>query len=130
MVWTEWSLDRVIVFFVGLAYLLIGIQVSMSHYKQNFHNKVMWTPVITAPILFLTSILLTIVNRQGFYNIVQILFIIGAVMGLVGFGFHFKAVGKRVDGYKPRNFLMGPPVILPLLFAAMAALGLIAMYGR
>jgi uncharacterized membrane protein YjdF len=130
MVWTEWSLDRMIVFFVGLAYLLIGIQVAMSHYKQNFHNKTMWVPVIAAPVLFLASIVLALTNRYGLYNIVQILYWLGTIVGLIGFALHFKAVGHRIGGYKPRNFLMGPPVILPLLFSAMSVLGLIAMYGR
>jgi hypothetical protein len=130
MIWTEWSLDRMIVFFVGLAYLLIGIQVTMSHYKQNFHNKAMWAPVIASPILFVSSIVLALINRQGLYVFVQILYWLGIFIGLIGFGFHFKGVGHRIGGYKLRNFLMGPPVILPLLFAAMSVLGLIAMYGR
>jgi lysylphosphatidylglycerol synthetase-like protein (DUF2156 family) len=130
MVWTEWSLDRVIILFVGLAYLFMGIQVTMSHYKQNFHHKAMWVPVILSPIICLSSIVLTFVNNRGFYNFVHIIFWLGAVAGLIGFVFHFRGVGLRVGGYASRNFLIGPPVILPLMFTALSVLGLIAIYGR
>jgi lysylphosphatidylglycerol synthetase-like protein (DUF2156 family) len=130
MVWTAWPLDRILICFVGLAYLLIGIQVAMSHSKQNFHNKSMWVPVITAPILFVCSILLALLNNKGLYGVTHILYWMGTLVGFVGFVFHFRGVGHRVGGYAPRNFLMGPPIILPLLFAAMSVLGLISIYGR
>lgn len=39
MVWTQWSLDRVIILLVGVAYLLLWIQVTLSHYRQNFHKN-------------------------------------------------------------------------------------------
>ncbi|WP_312883137.1 hypothetical protein [Paenibacillus germinis] len=41
MVWSQWSLDRVIIFLVGVTYFFIWVQVTLSHYRQNFHNKFM-----------------------------------------------------------------------------------------
>ena len=127
-VWNNWSLDRLIIFFVGLSYLLIGIQVTLSHYRQNYHHKAMWYPVIESPILFITAISLTLMNSTWLFYVVQILFWIGLLSGMIGFRYHFHGVGVRVGGYAGRNFLVGPPVILPVLFAAMSALGLMAMY--
>jgi hypothetical protein len=129
MVWNEWTLDRVVLLFVGFAYLFIGIQVTMSHYRQNFHNKAMFAPVILAPINFLAALGLTLLNTNGWYFFMQFLLYLDIVVGLIGFYFHFKGVGVRVGGYTLRNFLVGPPVILPLLFSAMGVLGLIAVYG-
>ncbi|MNW22307.1 hypothetical protein D3C71_2237120 [compost metagenome] len=54
----------------------------------------------------------------------------GTFIGAVGFYFHFHGVGIRVGGWTMRNFLVGPPVILPVLFIAISALGLIAVYWR
>jgi hypothetical protein len=129
MAWSHWSLDRIVILYVGLAYLFIWIQVTMSHYRQNFHHKAMWAPVILAPLICITSIICTLMNNSGWLLMAIILLWLGALAGLVGFYFHFKGVGLRVGGYALRNFLIGPPIILPLLFSALSILGLIAVYG-
>lgn len=129
MVWNSWTLDRIVILFVGAGYLLIWIQVTMSHYRQNFHKKAMWAPVLSAPIVSLASILTTLFNSSGWLVLDQILYWVGVISGLIGFSYHFRGVGHRVGGYALRNFLIGPPIIMPLLYAAMSALGLIAIYG-
>lgn len=52
----------------------------------------------------------------------------GMVAGLIGFYKHFRGVGQRVDGYRLHNFLVGPPVILPLFVSAFSALALLALH--
>ncbi|MFC5448611.1 hypothetical protein [Paenibacillus aestuarii] len=49
---------------------------------------------------------------------------------MIGFYFHFRGVGIRVGGWALRNFLIGPPVTLPLMFSALSVLGLIAIYWK
>lgn len=130
MIWNGWTLARVIVLFVSLAYLMIAIQVSMSHYRQNFYRKVMLTPVLSAPIYFLIGIALVCWGRQWLMTTFHILMWLGLLSGLIGFYYHFRGVGLRVGGYALRNFLIGPPIIMPLMYSAIAVLGLIAVYGR
>lgn len=130
MQWHEWSLDRILILFVSLAFLLIGIQVTMFHYRQNFHHKSMWTPVVSAPIYFAAGLALTFYNA-GWLRALFILFMtIGVLNGLVGVYYHAKGVSVRVGGWAPRNFLIGPPVVLPFLFTSISALGLIALFWR
>jgi hypothetical protein len=130
MYWDNWSLDRVVVLFVSLAFILIGNQVTLYHYRQNLHHKAMWLPVISAPIYFVTGITLTWYNATW----LQVLFIafmwIGAVIGLIGFYFHIRGVRLRVGGWVIRNIMIGPPVILPVVFTAVSGLRLIAMYWK
>jgi hypothetical protein len=128
MYWKDWSLDRIVVLFVAAAYLFIGVQVTMSHYRQNFHHKAMWGPVISSPLFFLGGVAFVFSNQMWLYYLFALLMWIGIAEGLVGFYYHFHGVGVRVGGYASRNFLMGPPVVLPLLFSAMGLLGLIALY--
>jgi hypothetical protein len=130
MYWDGWTLTRVLIFFVGLAFLLISIQVSMSHYRQNFYRKVMLAPVLTAPIYFLAAMLLTFWGRNWLFTTFHILMWLGVISGLIGFFYHMRGIGLRVGGYTLRNFLVGPPVIMPLMYSAVAALGLIAVYWR
>lgn len=128
MYWDHWSLDRAVVLFAGLAFLMIGIQVTMFHYRQNFHQKSMWIPVVSSPIFFLCGLALTLLNMSWLAVPFIALMWFGLLAGLIGFYFHFRGVGVRVGGWAPRNFLIGPPVMLPLMFSALSALGLIAMY--
>lgn len=128
--WTIWSLDRVVILFVSLAYLLIGIQVTLYHYRQNFHHKLMYVPVIFAPIFFLVGLCLSFTGAAWLRITFHICMWLGVCIGFIGFYRHFKGVGTRVGGWEMRNFLIGPPVILPIVFAAIAALGLIALYWR
>lgn len=129
MVWTEWSLDRVFILLIGVAYLFVWVQVTLSHYRQNFHKKVMWSPVILSLLISLAAILCTLLNRHAWYALTHGIFWLGVLQGLIGFVFHLSGVHKRVGGLALRNFLTGPPVIMPLLFAFLSVLGLTAIYG-
>lgn len=130
MNWSMWSIDRILILFVSLAFLVLGIQVTMFHYRQNFTHKAMWVPVILAPIFLVVGLIFTWYNSTWLHNVFLTLMWVGVVVGLIGFYFHFRGVGVRVGGWALRNFLIGPPVTLPLMFSALSVLGLIAMYWK
>jgi hypothetical protein len=127
MYWDHWSLDRIVILFVSLAFLLIGIQVTLFHYRQNFHNKAMWLPVISSPVFFIAGVVLTWYNASWLQLLFSILMWIGVVSGLIGVFFHVRGVGLRVGGWALRNFMIGPPIILPVVFTALSVMGLIAL---
>lgn len=128
--WNNWPIARVILLFAGVALLLIFIQVTLFHYRQNFRHFAMWLPVLGSPVIGLLALWLSLSNSAGIRNVVIVFLIIGLIAGLIGFLYHFQGVGKRVGGYKMPNFLVGPPIILPLMITALSALGLIALYWR
>lgn len=130
MFWDAWPIARILILFVSLAFMMIGIQVTMFHYRQNFNHKSMWLPVISSPIFLIAGLALTVFNANWLSVMFQILMWIGVVSGVVGFYFHFRGVGIRVGGWALRNFLIGPPVTLPMMFTAISVLGLIAVYWR
>ncbi|WP_442602060.1 hypothetical protein [Paenibacillus sp. KN14-4R] len=130
LVWDHWQLARCIVLFVAIAYLLIGIQVTMSHYRQNFYRRVMWAPVLSSPIYFIVGLFLALLGPMWLLHTFHVLMWIALLSGIVGFYYHFRGVGLRIGGYALRNFLVGPPIMMPLMYAAMGALGLLAVYWR
>ncbi|MFB7817039.1 hypothetical protein [Paenibacillus chitinolyticus] len=130
MIWNAWTLDRSVILFTAFAYLFIAAQVTLSHYRQNFHRKVMLIPVITAPLYFLVGLLAVLLNRTWLLCLFHIGMWLGILTGLAGLYLHIRGVGKRVGSYAFRNFLIGPPVLMPLLYSALGILGLIAVYGR
>lgn len=130
MSWHAWPIARILILFVSLAFMMVGIQVTMFHYRQNFHNKAMWIPVISSPIFFVIGLALTIYNVSWLSALFVFLMWFGVVSGLIGFYFHVRGVGVRVGGWALRNFLIGPPVTLPMMFTAISALGLIAVFWK
>ncbi|WP_239625423.1 hypothetical protein [Paenibacillus sp. H1-7] len=96
MNWSMWSIERVLILFVSLAFLMMSIQVTMFHYRQNFHHKAMWVPVISSPIFFLTGVILTLYNVSWLHTLFMALMWLGVVSGCIGFYFHFRGGGVRV----------------------------------
>lgn len=128
--WLPWASERVVAMFLSITFLLIGIQVTLFHYRQNFNKWVMWGPVIFAPIMFVIAGAYALRPTEWLFWAYVALLVIGFLDGLIGFYYHFRGVGLRVEGYKLRNFMIGPPVILPLLFTALTGLGGMTIYQQ
>jgi lysylphosphatidylglycerol synthetase-like protein (DUF2156 family) len=126
--WTGWPIERILILFAGILFLVIFIQVTFFHYRQNFHHWAMWIPVIETPIFGLAALLFSFYNVTWIFWLLTILLAIGVISGLTGTFFHIRGVGERVGGYELRNFLIGPPLTLPAMISAISILGLIALY--
>ena len=109
---------------------MIFIQVTLFHSRQNFRHWAMWVPIIATPLLGCLALFLPFLNSPALRLFTVYVLIIGVLGGLLGFYYHFVGVGVRVGGYKMNNFLVGPPVILPLMVTAISALGLIILLWR
>ncbi len=125
--WNGWSLDRVFILALGLLFIVIFVQVTLFHYRQNFRHWSMWIPVIATPLFGLCLVLFTFYNAAWLLSVLNVLLAIGIIAGLFGSFMHIRGVGQRVDGFKLRNFLIGPPLTLPALVTAVSLLGLIAL---
>lgn len=128
MAWDGWPLGRVIILFTFFVSLLIFLQVTLFHYRQNFRDWSQWVPVIALASLALVAILFSIWNLAWIRTVFIALCSIEALGGLYGTYRHVRGVGQRVDGYRLNNFLVGPPAVLPLLISATGVLGLLAVY--
>jgi hypothetical protein len=128
--WVDWSLDRVLILFVGLAFFMIFIQVTLFHYRQNFRHWSMWIPVLATPVFSILAVALSFYNIEWLRTTLAWLLAVGILSGMLGTYMHIKGVGDRVGGYELRNFLIGPPLTLPAMVTAMSTLGLFALYWR
>lgn len=124
----SWGLDRIIILFSGVLFLIIFIQVTLFHYRQNFRHWSMWIPVLATPIFGVILLVLSFFYVDWLITLTTWLLIIGLIAGLFGTFMHIRGVGQRVDGYKLRNFLIGPPLTLPFLISGISILGLLAIY--
>lgn len=131
IMWHGWPITRVILLFTGIAFLIISLQVTLFHYRQNFRHWAMYGPVVAGPVVGILAIALTFYNQPQLRSLLAILFFAGAALGVAGSVYHINGIGQRVGGYQEsQNFLVGPPLTLPMMVAAMSILGLIALYWR
>lgn len=131
IMWDGWPLGRVVLLFTGLAFFMITIQVTIYHYRQNFRHWTMYSPVMLGPVLGLFTLMLAFLNILALQSITVVLLLIGVVSGLTGAALHTNGIGQRVGGFgEGQNYLVGPPLILPLMLSAISVLGLLAIYWR
>ncbi|WP_166240797.1 hypothetical protein [Paenibacillus turpanensis] len=128
MYWEGWTLERWSVLFVSVAFLMIGIQVTLYHSRQNFRNKAMWVPVIEAPIFFLIGLLLTFSRTDGLVTLFMWMMGLAVLSGFIGFYFHTRGMSSRVGGWTMQNILIGPPIVLPLMLSALGGFGWLIFY--
>jgi hypothetical protein len=125
-----WSLNRVVLLFAALAFLLVAVQVSLFHYRGNFRHWTMWTPVIGAPLAALLILGYLFAPAPGLRVLLTWFLWIEALGGLGGFGMHARGITQRLGGFGMNNVLTGPPIVLPLTLSAFSLLGLVALYWR
>lgn len=128
MGWYGWSLDRVMIFALGLLFLVVFVQVTLFHYRQNFRHWSMWIPVIATPVFGLSLICYAFYNAAWLLSVLTVLLSVGIAAGAYGSYVHVQGVGERVGGFELRNFMIGPPLTLPALISANSLLALFALY--
>ncbi len=129
--WDGWPITRILLLFTGFAFFMISLQVTIFHSRQNFRHWAMYGPVIGGPIMGIFAILLSFYNIPILRTILVVLLFAGVALGITGSVLHVYGIGQRVGGYgESQNFLIGPPLTLPAMVAAMSILGLIALYWR
>jgi hypothetical protein len=125
--WDGWDVDRAVLVFTGVAYLVIWIQLSLFHWAGGFKHVAMWGPVLATPLISGGAIL-GAVSRDGIWGWIALgLLVFGILEGLLGLYFHVEGIRSQIGGFSLRNLLSGPPPMLPLAYAAMGALGVGAL---
>lgn len=125
--WEGWDFQRFYLVFVSLAFVLLGLQVFLFHYRAAFSRRSMYLPVVAAPLLALAALVAALVRDGAIGWIAVAIFAVGVLGGLFGVLEHARGVLYRVGGLTLRNILTGPPTLLPLTFAAVAFSGGLAV---
>lgn len=125
--WLGWPLERIVILLLGFLYLMIFVQVTLFHYRQNFRHWSMWIPVIATPIDGLLLISLAFYNTDMIRTTLVLLLFLSVAVGAFGSYMHARGIGQRVGGYEMRNFLVGPPLMLPGMITGSSILGLIVL---
>lgn len=125
--WNGWTAERAVLVFTAVLYLGIWVQVTLMHWAGAFKHKAMWGPVLATP-LFAAAAAVAAVSRGGLlgWGMAGVLGV-GVLEGLVGLGFHLRAIAYQIGGFSFRNFLIGPPPMLPMAYSLTGVLGVGAL---
>ena len=125
--WRDWPYGRVYLLLVAVAFVVVGLQVFLFHWRAAFRSKTMYGPVVLAPIVAIAGIAAAI-QRDGAIGWIAFgIFCLAAVEGMVGVALHLRGIGYRVGGFTLRNLVAGPPPLLPLAFGALGVTGAFAV---
>ncbi|MDQ3823834.1 MAG: hypothetical protein M3321_11420 [Actinomycetota bacterium] len=125
--WSGWDFQRFYLLFVAVAFALLGLQVLLFHWRAAFKKWTMYGPVVLAPVLAAAGVVGAL-TRDGWLGwAALVVFAFGVVDGLVGIYEHGHGIAERIGGFSLRNLVAGPPVLLPLMFTALAFSGGLAV---
>lgn len=122
--WAPWVL------FLALGGNMGNLGLSLLDHAQNgFFSVAEWVPVITAA--FGTSFLLVALLRpeRGFLRLTLAVMAVQAVVGVIGMALHLHADLSRTGVPWRDRIVYGAPVFAPMLFADIALLAAIALWG-
>lgn len=125
--WDGWDFQRFYLLFVAFAFLVVGLQVLLFHWRAAFRHWTMYGPVLAAPVLAAAGVVAALTREGAIGWIALAVFAVGVVDGLVGVYEHVRGVIGRVGGFTLRNLVAGPPILLPATFAALAVSGGLAV---
>ena len=125
--WDGWPFARLYLVLVAIAFVVVGAQVFLLHWRAAFRSKAMYGPVVMAPIIAAAGVGAAIVRNDvvGWASVA--VFSVGFLDGLLGMAMHLQGIARRVGGFTLRNLTAGPPPLLPVAFAALALTGGLAV---
>jgi hypothetical protein len=102
------------------------IDSAMEHYRGNFHNKAMWTPMVTSLLSIGVSAHGLSDYRHRPHPLRDAVYAAAGVVGLVGTGFHIFNVTKKVGGFSWQNLFYSAPLGAPAAMSLAGLMGFLA----
>jgi hypothetical protein len=103
---------------------------ALEHYRADFFNKAMYTPLVTASLTLVATLHGAADTRQGSHRIRHAILASAGLVGLVGGGFHIYNVGKREGGFVFQNLFYAAPLGAPYALTLAGLLGAAAEWVR
>ena len=125
--WDGWPFARLYLLLVAVAFLVVGGQVFLFHWRAAFRAQTMYLPVVAAPLLAAAGVGTAIARNDAVGWTAVVIFAVGVLGGLLGAVLHLRGVAARIGGFTLRNLTTGPPPLLPVAFAALALTGGLAV---
>jgi hypothetical protein len=102
------------------------IDSAMEHYRGDFRNPAMVTPLVTAAASVAVSVHGLADRRAAAHGLRDATYVAAGLVGFVGTGFHLYNVGKRVGGFSWQNLFYAAPLGAPMAMTLSGLMGFLA----
>ncbi|GAN87310.1 hypothetical protein LU298_14145 [Komagataeibacter intermedius] len=96
---------------------------AVEHYRGQFQNRAMFTPLVTAAMALGVSAHGTMDTRQTPHVVRDTVYALTGIVGLVGTGFHLFNVRRKAGGFSWQNLFYGAPLGAPMAIGLSGLLG-------
>ncbi len=110
----------------GIVAISVLFDSAMEHYRGNFHNKAMWTPIVTSLSSIAVSAHGLADGRHRAHPVRDAVYVAAGFVGLVGTGFHIYNVTKKVGGFNWQNLFYSAPLGAPAAMSLSGLMGFLA----
>jgi hypothetical protein len=107
----------------GILATSVLVDSGIEHYRGSFKNKAMFTPLVVSVLTVGTSIHGTADTRPAAHRFRDATYLLAAITGLLGTGFHVYNVGKQVGGFSWQNLFYAAPLGAPMAILLAGLLG-------
>ena len=116
-------------FMVTFGILVTLVSSTLDHARTGFLNNWLWLPLLAPVFAAVVSFLLGLKTKPEFSDLVIYVtaMILMALVGVTGFLLHILTDLTPSMQFVLERFLKGAPILAPLLYANMAAMGLIVL---
>jgi heme/copper-type cytochrome/quinol oxidase subunit 3 len=99
---------------------------AMEHYRGEFHNRAMWTPILTAALSVAASVHGHTDRRTGAHNARDLVYAAAGLTGLIGTGFHLYNMTKKPGGLCWQNLFYAAPIGAPAALSLSGLMGFLS----
>ncbi len=99
---------------------------AVEHYRGAFANKAMVTPLVTASLSLAVSAHGNADHRPVPHRVRDGVYLLAALTGVVGTGFHVYNIAKKPGGFSWQNLFYSAPIGAPAALSLSGAMGFLA----
>ncbi len=99
---------------------------AVEHYRGAFHNRAMFTPLVTASLSLAVSAHGNADPRPAAHRVRDGVYLLAAATGVVGTGFHIWNVARKPGGFTWQNLFYAAPLGAPAALALSGGMGFLA----
>jgi hypothetical protein len=110
----------------GMIAASVMVDSAMEHYRGDFHNKAMWTPLISSALSLAVSVHGHRDQRHGAHRGRDLVYAAAGLTGIVGTGFHLYNITKKPGGFSWQNVFYSAPIGAPAALSLSGLMGFLS----
>ena len=110
----------------GMIAASVLVDSAMEHYRGSFHNKAMWTPLVSSALSLAVSAHGNHDRRHGAHPARDLIYAAAGLTGIVGTGFHLYNITKKPGRLSWQNLFYSAPIGAPAALSLAGLMGFLS----